>query len=103
MRWAAKGIVVDVKEAKREVARVISQYRSKPYDFWERAIDQEPITLETTADSGKEYQIEIQAFWDDKSGGNIRVIFSIDDGGWRAFCPLSKDFLVTKQGGSLEG
>lgn len=56
-------------------------------------IDAEPITGECIGPSGKTYQIEIQAFWDGREKDNIRVMGSIDDGGWRAFCPLSEDFI----------
>ena len=94
---------MDVKEAKRHLVRVVSEYRSKPYGFWESQIGREPITLNTTADSGNEYQVEIEAFWDGKAGGSIRVLIGIDDGGWRAFCPLTKDFVVAKEGHSVEG
>jgi hypothetical protein len=32
---------------------------------------------------------------DDKSKKNVRVVGSIDDGGIRAFFPMSLDFLIT--------
>ena len=41
---------------------------------------------------GKKYQIESQAFWDSKKGGNIRAMVSVDDGGIRAFAPLTTSF-----------
>ena len=94
---------MDVKEANAELARVVSEYRSKPYGFWESQIGQEPIVFEITTETGNEYQVEIEAFWDVRPGGDIRVLFGIDDGGWRAFCPLTKDFVVTKEGRSVEG
>jgi hypothetical protein len=37
--------------------------------------------------------VEIQTFWDSQPGGNVRVMGSIDDGGWRAFLPLSRSFI----------
>ena len=48
---------------------------------------------------GADYQIEIQCFWDDYAGGDIRVLGSIDAGGWRAFLPLTKDVLVSRPKG----
>jgi len=33
-------------------------------------------------------------FWDDSVGGDIRVIGSLDDGGIRAFFPLTMSLLV---------
>jgi len=41
----------------------------------------------------------VQAFWDSpRQPGNLRVIVAIDDGGWRAFRPLSADFIVASDG-----
>lgn len=51
-----------------------------------------------TAESGVQYQVEVQAFWDGRRPGNLRVIIAIDDGGWRAFRPLSTDFIVAADG-----
>jgi hypothetical protein len=39
------------------------------------------------------YQVEIQFVWDDRAGGNVRVLGSIDDGGWHAWVPVSRSFL----------
>ena len=33
-----------------------------------------------------------------RPGGNVRVIGSIDDGGWRAFVPLSDSFIKAADG-----
>jgi len=56
-----------------------------------------PKAYQITAPSGEEYQIEIQAFWDDprQPGGDLRVIASIDDGGFfSSLIPLSMDFIL---------
>jgi hypothetical protein len=52
-----------------------------------------------------EYQIEIQAFWDEprKGEGNLRVIASIDDGRFPyVFLPMTTDFIM-KPDGSFVG
>ena len=49
-----------------------------------------------TGMSGVEYQIEIQVVWDDKPTGAIRVIGSIDDGRWRAYCPPGYSIIASK-------
>jgi hypothetical protein len=54
--------------------------------------------FEVTAESGTWYQGEVQVFWDDKPDGAIRVMASIDDGGWRAFVPLTDDFILAPDG-----
>ena len=46
--------------------------------------------------SGTAYQIEIQFFWDGKPGDTIQVMGSIDDGGIRAFVPLTDSSLVAR-------
>ena len=48
--------------------------------------------------SGTVYQLEIQAVWDGRKGGDLRVMGSIDDKGWRAFAPLISDFIVRPDG-----
>ncbi|HEY3862793.1 MAG TPA: hypothetical protein VGO59_12990 [Verrucomicrobiae bacterium] len=50
--------------------------------------------FETCGASGKTYQVEVQFFWDDKRKRNVRVFGSIDDGGIRAFVPLTQTLLI---------
>jgi len=47
-------------------------------------------------------KLEILIRWDGKRGGDVRVMGSIDDGGWRAFLPLCSDLLMTPSG-EVEG
>jgi hypothetical protein len=44
------------------------------------------------------YQIEIEVVWDGLKGGNVRVIGSVDDGGWRAWVPLTRSFVKEPSG-----
>jgi hypothetical protein len=44
--------------------------------------------------SGTRYQVDVEVVWDGHPGGTIRVLAAIDDGGWRAFVPISESFLV---------
>ena len=56
-------------------------------------------TLEVMGESESKYQFEIQVIWDNKPGGNLRVIVSIDDSSiWRAISPLSEDFIIAPDG-----
>ena len=50
--------------------------------------------LQTTGQSGTQYQVDVQVRWDDIPNGDIRVLGGIDDGGWRAFAPLTEDFIL---------
>ena len=88
---------MDNKEAKAILQEQLSRYKS--CSFVELlGLLEEGEHIEITAPSGKEYQVEIDAFWDDKPKGNLRVIGSIDDGWIRAYFPLSDDFLISPDG-----
>lgn len=58
----------------------------------------EPETFTVHGPSGAEYQVEIEALWDDEAGKNLRVLGSIDDGGFRGLVPLCDDFIITPEG-----
>lgn len=51
--------------------------------------------LEIAVSSSKVYQIEYDILWDHKPDGAIRIIGSVDDGGLRAFAPLTESRLVS--------
>jgi len=74
-----------------QLARFSSYFELLPFIASKRV-----ETCEIRGASGTNYQVEIQCFWDDKSGGDIRVIGSIDDGGLRAFVPLTQDLLLSR-------
>lgn len=54
--------------------------------------------FEVTAESGIWYQGEVQVSWDGGPDGAIRVMASVDDGGWRAIVPLTEDFILAPDG-----
>jgi hypothetical protein len=89
---------VDKQEANAELSRIVAAYKSRSYDEWIARIEGEAIAFEVTAASGRRYQVEIQAVWDDREGGDVRVMFGIDDGGWRAFLPLTDSFIIRRDG-----
>ena len=72
-------------EAKRYLGRTHAELSS---------LVEEPHHLEVPGPGAVRYQIEVSATWDDKPGGTLRLFFSIDDGGLRAFAPLTRDALV---------
>jgi len=51
---------------------------------------------------GQTYQVEVGAAWDDKPGQVLRLFFSVDDGGIRAYLPVTKCGLVPL-GGTFDG
>ena len=77
---------------------IVADYRSRDYAFWMPYLAGDPIVSYVVAPDGTKCCVEITAFWDDKPDGDIRVLFSIDDGGWRAFMPVGQDFIIATDG-----
>ena len=42
--------------------------------------------------------VHTTVIWDDEPGGNVRVMVSIDDGGLRAFVPMTESFIKSPSG-----
>lgn len=61
----------------------------------------EEVETRQSGEGDSFYQVEIQAFYDNKMAGTLRVIVAIDDGGLRTFKPLTDDFLITPPAQSL--
>ena len=79
----------------------LDEYRNLTYAQLATRVGEEGFP-EVVGPSGTQYQIEIQIVWDDKPGGDVRVLAAIDDGGWRAFMPLCDSLLMTADG-AVEG
>jgi hypothetical protein len=58
----------------------------------------EPQHEEKRGESGVLYQVETKAVWDGSAGGDLRIFVLVDDKGWRAFMPLSREFIVRPDG-----
>jgi hypothetical protein len=88
------------KEAKEVLIQELKHLQTKSIEELQVLIQSPEVILRDGA-GGVSYQIEIQAFWDNprESGGDLRVVASIDDGGLiSAFFPISSDFLVDSAG-----
>jgi hypothetical protein len=85
---------MDKGEAREIVRRVLDEFRGLPHSKLTELIG-EPQHREEVGGSGTTYQVEIEALWDSDRGGDIRVMAAIDDGGWRAFAPLTDSFIVS--------
>jgi hypothetical protein len=84
---------MDKQEAKRILEDELAKYRPLGYAALQRLLSEQD-NLEIKGASGAQYQIEIIAVWDSREGGDLRVLGSIDDGGLRAFVPLSSDLII---------
>ncbi len=90
---------MDKVEAKEILLEQINKFRNLSYLELCRFVSVKNIeTPEIIGKSGTKYQLEIQAVWDDKPRRNLRVMVSIDAGGWRAFVPLTEDFIIAPDG-----
>lgn len=85
-------------EAKRILAEVTSEVRREAYGALVAQYLRDSEHRTVAGESGANYQVEVQALWDGPELGHLRVMISIDDGGWRAVKPLSTDFIVAPDG-----
>lgn len=91
---------MDKQDALGALRQRLARMRVQSYtDLVANWLDQ-PESVQILGRSGVEYQVEIEGFWDDprQEGGNLRIFGSIDDGGWRAFSPLTDSFIVAPDG-----
>jgi hypothetical protein len=89
---------MDKVEAKLILGQELPRYRDRSYDELLSSLKESEYFLRSSP-SGTNYQIQIRVFFDDhKAKRNLRVIGTIDDGGWRAFSPLSDDFIIAPDG-----
>jgi hypothetical protein len=82
------------EEATTLLRQELTKYGRKTYAELRLLVDARLPTLAVMGPSRTEYQVAIHVYSDGAAGGGIRVIGSIDDGGWRAFVPLSESFIA---------
>ena len=76
-----------MREPEAILARHLERYRACSYAALVGLMGSSMLE-ESQGTSGVQYQLEFQVVWDDRAGGNVRVLGSIDDGGLRAFVRL---------------
>lgn len=84
-------------EARQVLQAQLEPWRRRAYTDLSNEVGQSQ-RFEATGPRGTWYQGNVQVFWDDEPNGAVRVIASIDDGGWRAFVPLTDDFILAPDG-----
>lgn len=92
------------KEARRLLSGELSTFRQKKYEDLVTLMGS-PIVFERESSQGVRYQIEVEVFWDHprQPNANLRVLGSIDDGGFlTSFKPLAIDFLMSPTGEFLD-
>ena len=88
---------MDNVAAQKVLDKWVAKLRSVPYEELVFRVDS-VTTDEVARDSERSWQLEVQVAWDDEPDGNIRVTVSIDDGGLRAFVPMTEDFVKAPSG-----
>jgi len=85
---------MDKQEALSLLKDFLDQLESAGYEALSARVG-ENDALEVAGPSGMQYQIEYDILWDHKPpNGDLRIIGSVDDGGLRAFVPLTDSRLV---------
>jgi hypothetical protein len=79
----------------------LEKFRGYSYADLSALIGGEAFRTEIAYD-GAVYYAVIDFVWDNKPGGAVRVIGMIDDGGWRAFSPLSDSFIKAPDGSFVD-
>jgi hypothetical protein len=89
---------MDTVAAKKVLHGWVTKLRAVSYRELASRVDS-VTTDEVVRDSERSWQLEVQVLWDDEPDGNIRVVVSIDDGGLRAFVPITESFVKSPTGG----
>jgi hypothetical protein len=89
---------MDHAEAGSLLTAALAPYRAMRYAELVPLVNAPKRTTELPGASGARYCVDIVIDWDADAGGNLRVIGAIDDGGWRAFMPMSDSFIKAPDG-----
>jgi hypothetical protein len=88
---------MDTVEARLVLAERLAHYRTLSYADLVTRVDS--VECEEVASSDQKlWQLEFQFFWDNKPNGDIRVTGAIDNGGIRAFFPVTDSFIKAPNG-----
>lgn len=87
---------MDEIEARDLLLRELENHRTRSYDDLRLCIGSVGART-VVSSSGREYNLEIEVFWDGDSEGSLRVLGSIDDGSLRAVRPICEDLIVLRE------
>ena len=83
--------------ARKLLKEELESLKTRPFSFFAQSVNR-TTHKKIVGQDGTNYQIEIEVFWDNRRGGDIRVIGSVDDGHSRAAAPLTEDFVISPSG-----
>jgi hypothetical protein len=88
---------MDKSEAQNVLGDRLARFSQRSYSELVPLVESSHVEhFEIRGSSDTTYQVQVQFFWDDKPKGVVRVVGSIDDGGIRAFVPLTETVLVSR-------
>lgn len=87
-----------MKGAREILDLELARLRKTSYPELAALVDREPTTRRVAGNDGTELQVQTQVFWDGAPQGPVRVLVAVDDGGIRAFKPITDDFIVAPDG-----
>jgi hypothetical protein len=88
---------MDSGAAQKVLDKWVAKLRTEPYRELAARVGT-ATTDEIPRDAERFWQVEVQVSWDDEPDGNVRVTVSVDDGGLRAFVPMTSDFIKSPSG-----
>ena len=89
---------MDSPEARAVLAEQLQPYRGMGYKTLQRLLAEADI-FEIRGPSGASYRLQIEAVWDDRPGGNLRVFGLLENGeGLGAHAPLTEEFIIASTG-----
>lgn len=88
---------MDKDEASAVLDQHLAIFVRRSYAELAAIVDQSQ-SAQANGPSGTAYQIEFNVFYDSGRSGDLRIMGSIDDGGWRALAPLSKSEIMKPTG-----
>ena len=89
------------EEAKTVLAERLSRYRELPYDRLVTLVGSCEVE-EFRGNADVVYQLEFDILWDDRQGGDIRVIGGIDGGVISAITPMTDCFIKAPDGSFVD-
>lgn len=91
---------MDKEEARQLLEKKLEELKKLKFEeFNDWILNKHVEVFELNGLSGDQYQIEVEAHWDNEPNGEIRVLGSIDNGTLgAAFIPVCADFLISKSG-----
>jgi len=75
----------------------LDRYRRQPFEKLAKILGNQGCD-EVVGASGDCYQVEVDIVCDGNAGDDLRVIGSVDDGGMRAFVPMTRSFVISPDG-----